>query len=107
MFKTIGLTIVGVTLFGASIFGLNELGFRVFERYSPKVEEVRRTTYEQSRSFREGTVRDLENLAMEYRKGTPEQKAAIKATALHRLAGIPDDLLTPELRQFKSQLWSN
>ncbi len=86
------------------IVGIYEFGFRLYEYYNPKYEQVRRNTYEQSRAFREGTVRDLENLALEFARASPEAKAAIRITARHRLANIPDELLTSQLLKFKAEL---
>lgn len=102
--KLIVGTVGAVLVLVALILGTSELGFKIFERYNPKFENVRRNTYEQSRAYREGTVRDLQNLAMEYTRGNEEQKAAIRITALHRFADVPDDILTPDLRQFRSLL---
>ena len=101
----IALAVMAVSV--GLIIGANEFGFKLFERYNPKYEQVRRTTYEQSRAFREGTIRDLENLALEYARGNDVQKSAIRATALHRLADVPEELLTPALRKFKSDMESN
>lgn len=88
----------------AGIWGAVELSYRLTAAYSPKMEEVRRDTFEQSRAFREGTVRDIENLRLEYMRGTPEHKSALRSVILHRMAGLPVDTLTPELRNFKNEL---
>lgn len=98
--KIFAVFAVGIVL----LLALYEGGFRLYEHYNPKYEQVRRTTYEQSRAFREGTVRDLENLALEYARGNDAVKASIRATALHRLANVPEELLTPNLIKFKRDM---
>lgn len=96
-----------VLLIVIGVFGASELGYRVYQRYAPLNEQVRRETYEQSRAFQEGTVRDLENLRMDYASGNDAQKAAIRSVAIHRLADVPQELLTPSLRQWANEMRNN
>lgn len=98
--------VLWIVLIVAVFGGGAELSYRIYQRYAPLNEQVRRETYEQSRAFREGTVRDLENMQLEYARGGDAQKAAIKSVALHRLADVDPSLLTPELRDFRAELRS-
>lgn len=99
-----GVAVVAIT---AVVLGGAELSYRLSAHYAPLHEQVRRNTFEQSRAFQEGSVRDLDNLRIQYAGGTPAQKDAIASTARHRFQDIPEDILTPELRSFRSQVESN
>lgn len=99
------LIVIAIAIGGVLLF--TEMNFRLTEHYSPKLEAVRRTTYEESRAFQEGTVRDFENLYLEYSRSNDAGKAAIRDVARHRIADVPDELMTGNLRRFKSELESN
>jgi hypothetical protein len=107
MFKTFANVAIASALFVGVVIGINEIDFGIFKHFAPRIERVRRETYEQSRAFQEGTVRDLENLSLEYAAGNQAVKEAIRAVALHRLADLSSELLTPNLRSFKSELEIN
>ena len=102
--KELFAAVAVLTLIPAGVFGLAELGLRMSQRYAPLHEQVRRETFEQSRAFREGTVRDLENLMLDWSRGDAAQRAAIGSVARHRLADVPDDILTPPLRAWSRDL---
>ena len=48
----------------------------------------------------------LPRVTRAYLDGNDAARAAIRATALHRLADVPADLLTPELRAWRDDLRS-
>ena len=96
---------LGLVLFGvAGIVGAAFLSFWLYRTLAPKYEAVRRETFEQSRAFNEGMVRDLQNLRLQYLSAAPEGKAALRATIIHRFSVYDKDELPPELRSFYSQL---
>lgn len=101
-FKTLGGLAIAIIVVVAIAFG----AFAITAYFNPKYEAVRRTTYEQSRAFQEGTVRDLENLQIEWSHATPAQKDALRAVILHRLADVPPGLLTANLIEFSNQVRS-
>ena len=104
MFKTAFATFLGIVLLAGLLVGATELSFQIYQHYSPKYEGVRRETYEQSRAFREGTIRQLEAMELAYADGNDAQKAAIRSVALEQLADVPNELLTPDLRAFRAHL---
>jgi hypothetical protein len=96
--KAIAVVIVSVVAFVATLFLLQLVGFASFAFFAPKVREVERQTFEQSRAFNEGMVRDLENLCLQITTATPAQQAALHTTIRHRAAGYPTDSLPAHVR---------
>ena len=94
-------TVVGV---GALGWGLtyHELIFTSF--FGPKFEDVRRTNFERSKSFRTGAVQELENMRFEYIKAAPEHKKALADIIRHRAAEVPADAMPTDLQSFISNL---
>ena len=65
---------------------------------APEAEAIRRDTYEESKSYLDGTVRDLDNLYLEYQRAdSGPDRAAIADIALHRAADFPEDRLPDRL----------
>ena len=99
--STIGLAAVVVAGIGGAAWIATENSYRLSEHYAPRIENVRRSTFEQSRAFQEGTIRDLDNLRLEYgRAGSDAQRQTIADTARHRLADVPVEQLPPSLQAF-------
>lgn len=97
--------VMGFLVFlAASVVGGSYAAWYAFDYYSPKYEESRRKTFEQSRAFNEGMVRDLQNLRMDYLKADANGKAALRATIIHRFSVYDKNTLPAELRLFYSQL---
>ena len=97
-------TVVGV---GALGWGLtyHELIFTSF--FGPKFEDVRRTTFERSKSFRTGAVQELENMRFEYIRSDAAHKVALKDIIIHRSAEVPEDAMPQDLYNFIQGLKSN
>ena len=96
VFGFIGTVVLGALM----LFGVSYGGFKMYEFFNPKYEQVRYNTFKNSQTYNDGMLRDLENLQLEYTKANDEQKAALKALVLHRFSVYPDERLTPELRSF-------
>ena len=99
------LTIVGgVLTLGAVTWGVayHDLIFTSF--FAPKFENVRRNTFEQSKSFRTGAVQELQNMQFEYIKASPEHKKALADIIRHRAIEVPADAMPTDLQSFISNL---
>ena len=94
----------GVVGFGALIWGVayNDLIFTSF--FAPKYENVRRNTFEQSKSFRTGAVQELQNMQFEYIRSDAEHKKALADIIRHRAAEVPADAMPSDLQSFISNL---
>ena len=97
----------GVVGFGALVWGVayHELIFTSF--FAPKFENVRRNTFEQSKSFRTGAVQELQNMQFEYIRSDAEHKVALKDIIIHRSAEVPEDAMPQDLYNFIQGLKSN
>ena len=97
-------TVVGVAAVGALGWGVtyHELIFQSF--FNPKFEDVRRNTFERSKSFRTGAVQELENMQFEYIKASAEHKKALADIIRHRATEVPEDAMPTDLQSFISNL---
>jgi hypothetical protein len=97
-------TVVGVAAVGAIGWGVtyHELIFQSF--FNPKFEDVRRNTFERSKSFRTGAVQELQNMQFEYVKASPEHKKALADIIRHRALEVPADAMPTDLQSFISNL---
>lgn len=85
-------------------FALNLGDLAMFKFFAPKVEQVRRETFEQSKAYRSGSVQELENMQFEYIKADPAHKAALASIIRHRAADLPSDALPSDLYSFIKNL---
>jgi hypothetical protein len=78
--------------------------FFMYKFFAPKQEAVRRQVFEQTYSYRRGVVQELQNMQMEYAKGTPSQRDAMASIILHRAADFPEAEMPSDLRVFIADL---
>lgn len=88
----------------ALIGGFTYHGLVFTSVFAPQYENVRRKTFEQSKSFRTGAIQELQNMQFEYIKASPEHKAALAGIIRHRAAEVPADAMPIELQSFVSNL---
>lgn len=104
---TLGLLALVVVCFVAAILlgwfsSFSDLAKSAY--FSPRQEQVRRATFEQSQAYVEGQRRDIDNLRLEWIDATPAKRAAIRSIALMRIAALPYDMLTPSIVGFRNEL---
>ena len=98
--KTILFAILGIVTFIALIFGLQALDYGSLIFWGTKYENAHREIFEQTKSFRDGSARDLDNLRIAYLQAkSSEEKSIIKDTIRHRADGVPADQLSPAIQQ--------
>lgn len=105
--KIVGSVVAVIVL----LFGLTWLvegnDFFLYKYFGPRREQVRREVFEQTRSFNQGMIQELENMQFEYTKTTDSQsKAALASIILHRASGynLDDPDVPQSLRTFIAQL---
>ncbi len=88
IFIQIILGIAGLLLF---LFAIQWLGIVNYEFFGAKQQKAERTIFEQTKSYKHGTIRDLQNLVLEYHKTTNEgHKSLLRDTIIHRTAAFND-----------------
>lgn len=111
MFKDIG---TGIAVFVLLIIVLLGMGwactgndFFLYKFFAPRQEAVRRQVFEQTKSYRQGMIQELQDMQFEYIKASPEHKDALASLILHRAADFDEDRLPSDLRSFISELKRN
>lgn len=90
--------IVGLVLLG---FSLNYAGLMSYGFFAPRYEAVRRDTMIQSRAYSEASTREMYRLKLQYMQAKSEdEKATIRAFALHESAAFERDRLPNDLQSF-------
>lgn len=81
--------------------------FFMYRVFAPKYEQTRRQVFENTRSFNQGMVQELQNMRFDYEKTTdPEARAALASIILHRASGynLNDPVVPQDLRDFIDNL---
>lgn len=108
--KSVLVGIVVLVLFFASIIGVAWLfqgnDFFLYRFFAPRYEQVRRETFEQSKSYNQGMIQELENMHYQYIQADDEHKKALSFIILHRVADYNQDNLPSDLRTFINDLRS-
>jgi hypothetical protein len=94
----------GVLTIGALTWGIAYHEIIFTSVFAPMREDVRRNTFERSKSFRTGAVQELQNMQFEYIKASPEHKKALADVIRHRAAEVPADAMPSDLQSFISNL---
>ncbi len=102
--KEFGIAVLAFVGLIAVGFVLNAAGFINYSFFAPKYTAVQNKVFHESQQYNDGMLRDLENIKREYQSATPEGKAALRATAIHRFEIYPRERLTPDLQNFYDSL---
>ena len=100
--------IVGIFIVLAMCIGIawvvesNNLSMTRF--FAPQYAQVERQTFEQSRSFNQGMIQELQNMQFEYVKADAAHKKALASIILHRAADYDETKLPADLRAFLHDL---
>ena len=74
--------------------------FFIYRTLAPKMEGVRRKVFEETKSYNQGMVQQLESLYLEHGKATDEHKDAIESVVRHRFADYDESAVPSHLRDF-------
>jgi hypothetical protein len=78
--------------------------FILYRYFAPKQEAVRRQVFEQTKSYNQGYIQELQAMQFQYVQADKSAKAALADIILHRTADYPDAKLPPDLYAFIEQL---
>lgn len=102
--KEIFIVIVSIILLTLLVFFMQGFDYASLVFWGPKYENAHREIFENTKSFRDGSSRDLDNLRVAYVQAkTPEEKAVILDTLRHRSLGIPSEQISPAINQLINQ----
>lgn len=100
MFKTIALWVTGfLVIIGLGWF-LNANYLAQKAVFAPINQQIDRKVFEESKSYRQGAVQELQNMQFEYIKASPEHKLALASIIRHRAADVPRDAMPSDLHFF-------
>lgn len=82
--------------------------FFMYKFWAPKQEAVRRQIFEETKSYNQGMIQELQNMQFEYEK-TADQSAKDRMASiiLHRAADFPEERMPQDLRTFIAKLKHN
>jgi hypothetical protein len=78
--------------------------FFLYKYFAPKRAAVERQVFEETKSYNQGVIQELQNMQFEYIKADKEAKAALASIILHRAADYPEDKMPDELKKFIHEL---
>ncbi|MDO8496725.1 MAG: hypothetical protein Q7S43_04740 [bacterium] len=96
-------TIVAILALSWMVMGND---FFLYQYFAPKREAVRRQVFEQTKSYNEGMVQELQNMQFDYVKADESHKVALADIILHRAANydLDDSRVPTSLRDFVQNL---
>jgi len=96
---------IGILIAGAAlIVGVSFGAFELHSHFWPKYEGLRYDVHKESQAYRDGMVRRLRNLQVQYQSGSPEQKQTLRSMIIHESADFPKENLPTDLNQFINQM---
>lgn len=103
MLKATMQIMIGLVIAVLIIESGNFLSFWNFSFFAPKVEQVRYNTFENSQSYNDGMIRDLQEFQLEWAGSTDSQKDTIRAVVLQRFSHYDESRLPTNLQLFYDQ----
>jgi hypothetical protein len=97
------LAVIGFCV--GAIVGLSFGGYYLYAALAPKYEATRRDVMIESRSYTEGTIRELYTLQRQYQTAkTDAERETIAAAARHEFSIFPKERLPGDLQTFMAQI---
>jgi hypothetical protein len=93
------VVVAGAAVFGISYYGLVHYGF-----FAPRFENVRRNVFENTQSYNDGMIQELQKYYLEYQKSDANGKEAIRLVIQHQYANYPIERLPSHLNSFVSSI---
>jgi hypothetical protein len=99
-FKAVGgfLAFILVLLVLTWVIQGNE--FFMYQYFAPRQAAVERRVFEETKSYNQGMIQELQNMQFQYVQAKPEQQAILASIILHRTADYDISKLPPDLRSF-------
>ncbi len=78
--------------------------FFMYKFFAPKQEQVRRQVFEQTKSYNQGMIQELQNMQFQYEQADSKHKDALASIILHRAADYPENKMPNNLKVFVQNL---
>jgi len=98
--KTLLSVLAGLVAFLVLTWAIQGNDFFLYKTFAPKYEQVRRETFEQTKSYNQGMIQELQNMQFQYVQADPAHQAALAAIILRRAADYDLNKLPVDLRNF-------
>lgn len=85
-FGILGISLAALLVIFALAWIVQGNDFFMYKVFAPQYENVRRNTFENTKSYRQGMIQELQNMQFEYVKASPSQQDALADIILHRSA---------------------
>lgn len=95
-----GYSILSLIILLALAWIFQGADFFMYKFFAPRQEAVRRQVFEETKSYNQGMLQELQNMQFEYVKATSSQQQALATIILHRSADFPLDKMPADLRAF-------
>jgi len=83
---------------------LNGFGLGMKALFAPASVAIDNKVFHESQQYNDSMAHDLDDLRLSYLSATPEGKAVIRATILHRFGGFDASHLAPDQQLFLTQI---
>lgn len=98
------ILVIGFVFLLVLTFGLNAIGLINMKIFAPASEQIRRETFEETKSYNQGVAQEISTFQQQYITATPSQRDALASVILHRTADYDLSKLPPDLRSFIEKL---
>ncbi len=99
------LFIIGVIVLAIGVVVGGSYGsLALYRTFAPQWEDARTDVYRNSKSYVEGTIRDLRRLKREYEKADESQRSTLRTIIFQRSDELDYDQLPGDLRRFIDSL---
>jgi len=99
------LSVVGMVLLAITVvIGGSYGSLALYRTFAPQWEDARTDVYRNSKSYVEGTIRDLRRLKREYEKADESQQSSLRTIILQRSDELDYDQLPSDVRRFLESL---
>lgn len=99
------MALLTIACMSAVGFGLRYFGYLQFAFFAPLQEAVRRDVMIESRAYSEATTREMYRFKLQYQQAkSDDERATIRAMALHEAQAFDHKRLPAELQVFLTQL---
>ena len=99
------LSIVGMIVLAIVVVVGGSYGsLALYRTFAPQWEDARTDVYRNSKSYVEGTIRDLRRLKREYEKADESQQSSLRTIILQRSDELDYDQLPSDVRRFLETL---